>query len=136
MLIGYGPEYTEDEGKLQVTVHHNYFKNCKSRLPLVRYGTVHVYNNLYDCIDRNKSGFCVGAGYKSNIYAEKNVIKNCKYGFRTEKLSSGNNIAGFVQTHRRAEITLVKAETKGSASTTPTAVSRRLRGIVTPCGMR
>ena len=116
MLIGYGPEYTEDEGKLQVTVHHNYFNNCKSRLPLVRYGTVHVYNNLYDCIDRNKSGFCVGAGYKSNIYAEKNVIKNCKYGFRTEKLSSGNNIAGLIYLEDNIDNSTYWDETKKAVS--------------------
>lgn len=84
LLIGYGSEYTGDEKKLQVTVHHNYFENCKSRLPLVRYGIVHVYKNTYYCDDRNNSGFCIGVGYKSKIYAEQNVFNNCKYGIRIE----------------------------------------------------
>lgn len=84
LLIGYGSNFTIDEGKLQVTLHHNYFENCTQRLPLVRHGTVHIFNNLYDSAD--KSGFCVGVGYKSRVYAENNVIRNGKYGFRRETL--------------------------------------------------
>ena len=93
LLIGYGSNYTMDENKLQVTLHHNYFENCKTRLPLVRHGTVHVYNNIYNC-PNNKSGFCIGVGYKSQVYAENNVIQNSKYGFRQETLDCDDATLG------------------------------------------
>ena len=82
-----------DENKLQVTLHHNYFENCQTRLPLVRHGTVHVYNNIYSC-PNNKSGFCIGVGYKSQVYAENNVIQNSKYGFRQETLDCDDATLG------------------------------------------
>lgn len=31
----------------KITYHHNYFKNCNSRLPSYRYGTGHIFNNYY-----------------------------------------------------------------------------------------
>src|SRR5690242_8354887 len=47
-LIGHsdnnGPE---DTGHLRVTYHHNYFNNCDQRMPSLRFGTGHVYNNYF-----------------------------------------------------------------------------------------
>jgi pectate lyase len=91
MLIGYGANFINDAGKLHVTVHNNIFENCKGRLPLVRYGTVHVYKNKYFCDDKNKSGFCIGVGYASKIFAEENHFSECKYGFRKENATSTDN---------------------------------------------
>ena len=34
-------------GLLSVTVHHNLYRNAGQRLPRVRFGKVHVYNNVY-----------------------------------------------------------------------------------------
>jgi pectate lyase len=34
----------------RITFHHNYFYNCESRLPLIRFGKAHIFNNYYkDC---------------------------------------------------------------------------------------
>jgi pectate lyase len=36
----------------RITFHHNYFYNCGSRLPLIRFGKAHIFNNYYkDCDD-------------------------------------------------------------------------------------
>jgi pectate lyase len=43
---GYGP------GVIDVTFHHNYYENTVQRMPRVRFGRVHVYNNVYNN-DRN-----------------------------------------------------------------------------------
>lgn len=38
---------TPDAGALRVTYHHNLFDNSGQRLPRVRFGKVHAYNNYY-----------------------------------------------------------------------------------------
>ena len=35
-------------GTRYISLHHNYFLNCKQRLPLVRLSSVHIYNNYFD----------------------------------------------------------------------------------------
>ena len=38
----------EDKGKLRITYANNYWKNINSRMPLLRFGTAHVFNSVYD----------------------------------------------------------------------------------------
>jgi pectate lyase len=65
-----------DTGKLRITVHHNWFNNVTQRLPRVRFGQVHAYNNYYqDC------GICIGVGDGSRIYSESNYFASCKKSF-------------------------------------------------------
>jgi len=42
LVPGYGP------GKIDVTFHGNYYQNMIQRMPRVRFGRVHVYNNVFD----------------------------------------------------------------------------------------
>lgn len=75
MLIGNSDSATEDREHLRVTLHHNLFDGVGQRAPRVRYGRVHVYNNVYRA-DRNtqyRSTF--GAGTESQIYAENNYFE-------------------------------------------------------------
>ncbi|HEU4779986.1 MAG TPA: hypothetical protein VFS58_08905 [Steroidobacteraceae bacterium] len=74
MLIGNSDSATEDRERLRVTLHHNLFDGTGQRTPRVRYGRVHVYNNVYRA-DRNtnyRSSW--GAGTESQIYAENNYF--------------------------------------------------------------
>lgn len=75
-LIGSSDSKRSDEGHLKVTIHHNYYKNLTQRLPRVRYGQVHVYNNYYEF---NKDShyqfdYALGVGVNSKIYAENNYF--------------------------------------------------------------
>jgi pectate lyase len=36
-----------DRGSYEVTYHHNYFRQIGSRVPLLRFGTAHIYDNYY-----------------------------------------------------------------------------------------
>jgi hypothetical protein len=59
-------------GKLNVTMHHNWWASgCDARMPRVRYGQVHVYNNYYDCQGNN---YCIGVGNESHIRVESNYF--------------------------------------------------------------
>jgi pectate lyase len=47
-LIGHSDNNaSEDTGHLHVTYHHNFFSNCDQRMPSLRFGTGHVYNNFF-----------------------------------------------------------------------------------------
>ncbi len=75
MLIGNSDSATEDREHLRVTLHHNLFEGTGQRMPRVRFGKVHVYNNVYRA-DRNtnyRSSW--GAGIESQIYAENNYFE-------------------------------------------------------------
>ena len=76
ILIGSSDAKTADDGKLNVTLHHNYFHNLVQRAPRVRFGKVHVYNNYYQTDKENgeyRYAYSLGVGKNSKIYAENNV---------------------------------------------------------------
>ncbi|SDR00651.1 pectate lyase family protein [Thermostaphylospora chromogena] len=72
MLIGSTNNPATDRGKLSVTVHHNRFSNTLQRLPRVRFGKVHVYNNYYEIPDPETFEYALGVGVESQIFAERN----------------------------------------------------------------
>jgi pectate lyase len=74
MLIGSSNTSTADPGKLNVTVHHNLFSNTLQRLPRVRFGQVHVYDNYYQVPDGDTFIYALGVGVQSKIFAESNVF--------------------------------------------------------------
>lgn len=75
-LIGSSDSRKTDEDRLKVTIHHNYYKNVTQRLPRVRYGQVHVYNNYYEFNKDSdyKFDYALGVGVNSKIYAENNYF--------------------------------------------------------------
>ncbi|OQP58293.1 hypothetical protein A3860_08220 [Niastella vici] len=71
-LIGNGDDVTTDRGKLHVTMHHNWYDaGCVERMPRVRFGQVHCYNNYYAA---SGSNYCVGVGNESQI-----KVENCYF---------------------------------------------------------
>lgn len=48
-LIGHSDSNAgQDTGKLHVTYANNYWKNTNSRNPSIRFGTAHIFNNVYE----------------------------------------------------------------------------------------
>ena len=71
-LIGNSDSKTSDEGKLKTTLHHNWWDDgVKERMPRVRFGQVHVANNLFST---NSSSTCVRAGKSADLRVENNVF--------------------------------------------------------------
>jgi len=72
-LVGHSDSNgSEDTGKLHITYHHNYFKNIGSRLPSLRFGTGHVFNNVYENIEASSVNVRMGA----QALVESNIFKN------------------------------------------------------------
>ncbi|WNB85646.1 pectate lyase [Cellulomonas sp. ATA003] len=74
MLIGSSDSRTDDRGTLRVSIHHNWFQDIGQRAPRVRYGQVHVYNNLYTQTQAEGFSYYWGAGRESALYVENNDL--------------------------------------------------------------
>ena len=80
-----------DTDKLKVTFHHNYYNNVGQRLPRVRFGQVHVYNNNYD----NVSSCFVVVGKSAQIYVENNYFSaNAGKAFDVKDTTAGVTSVG------------------------------------------
>jgi len=59
-----------DMGRLHVTFHHNWWDRlCIERMPSLRYGRAHVFNNYYNAPGNN---YCV----RTRLYAESRIENN------------------------------------------------------------
>ncbi len=68
-LWGNSDSRTADQDKLRTTFANCWWdEGCKERMPRVRFGKVHLLNCLYSSSVTN---YCVGGGYRSNVYIEK-----------------------------------------------------------------
>ncbi|OUM66491.1 polysaccharide lyase family 1 protein [Piromyces sp. E2] len=89
ILIGNSDNRPTDIDRLKVTLYNNVFINCVERLPRVRYGKVHIFNNYYYAITFNSAypsytvdnyyhdtkvfpHYFIGLGVYSNILSEYN----------------------------------------------------------------
>jgi pectate lyase len=73
MLIGGSDRHEDDEGFLRVTLHHNLWEDCAERTPRVRFGRVHVVNNLFVAPDAARFGYSIGLGKRCRIVSEENA---------------------------------------------------------------
>jgi pectate lyase len=88
-LIGHSDSNaSEDTGHLHVTYHHNWFNNCDQRMPSLRFGTGHVYDNYYV---NGTTGIHSRMG--AQMLVQNNVFRNVGTPIETTKDSS---VDGFV----------------------------------------
>lgn len=76
-LIGSGDKAAGDEGRLSVTLSNNLFENVAERSPRVRFGKVHVFNNLYIGDRAHPAyayGYGIGVGKQARIVSQNNVF--------------------------------------------------------------
>ncbi|KAH7335682.1 pectin lyase-like protein [Rhizoctonia solani] len=72
-LVGHSDKNgAEDTGHLRVTYHHNYFLHVNSRLPSLRFGTGHIYNNYL----KNVLNSGVDSRDGAQTLVESNVFEN------------------------------------------------------------
>jgi pectate lyase len=93
-LVGHSDSNgSEDLGKLKVTYFGNYFFHTNSRNPRVRFGNVHVLNNLEEQVQL----YGIAAANTSQVYAENNFFLNTDWPMYADRTSAdfkavyGNN---------------------------------------------
>lgn len=75
-LWGGGDKVAADVGHLNTTFANCWWdEGCKERMPRVRNGKIHIVNCLYSSSAAN---YCIGAGYRSNIYVENSAFTSSK----------------------------------------------------------
>jgi pectate lyase len=80
----------QDTGKLHVSYHHNWFNGSRQRMPRVRFGQAHVFNNWCDN-PTSTNNYMIGVGMSANIYADGNYV-NC-YGETTQDMGDAGPLA-------------------------------------------
>jgi pectate lyase len=71
-LIGNSDNATDDLGRLHITFHHNWFSTlCWQRIPSVRYGRIHIYNNYYNCPGNL---YCIRSRIQAECLIENNYF--------------------------------------------------------------
>jgi pectate lyase len=73
ILIGNSDNFAaSDSAKFHVSIYHNWFNNVQEQNPRIRFGTVHIFNNLYEDI----SQYAIASTMGAKVYVEKNVFNN------------------------------------------------------------
>lgn len=80
-----------DSGSYRITFHHNWWaNNVMERMPRVRFGQVHVFNNLYGIgTGAASNDHCIRAAYRANIRAESNYFDIVRTPHEIAEDSSG-----------------------------------------------
>lgn len=76
-LVGSSDSNTQDRGHLRVTFHHCWYdgtvlKGIHQRMPRVRFGDVHVFNNYYEAL----GSYGVAARIESDLVVESTYFRN------------------------------------------------------------
>lgn len=72
-LVGHSDSNgSEDTGHLHVTYHHNWFYNVNSRLPSIRFGSAHIYNNYF----QNVGDSAVHSRENAQVFVQNNVFRS------------------------------------------------------------
>ncbi len=70
ILISSGDDSYQDSVQ-RITFHHNYFHDCNSRLPSIRFGRAHIFSNYYE-----NNGGAINTRVGACVKVEHNYFKN------------------------------------------------------------
>jgi len=90
-LIGHSDSNaSEDTGHLRITFHHDWWAdNVVERMPRVRFGQVHLFDNLYTA---SGNDYCVGVGVSADIRDENDVFVGVKNPIDSQDYSNGASV--------------------------------------------
>jgi pectate lyase len=68
-----GSSDSDNASSFHVTFHHNWYDtNCLERMPSVRFGRVHCFNNYYTCAGNN---YCIRTRISAQVLVENNYFQ-------------------------------------------------------------
>ncbi|RPF31365.1 polysaccharide lyase family 1 protein [Streptomyces sp. TLI_185] len=79
---------SEDTGHLRVTYHHNWFNNVNSRIPSLRFGTGHFYNNYVVGAET-----AVHSRMGAQMFVQNNVFRDTQVAVTTNRDSDEDGYA-------------------------------------------
>ncbi|MFD5636443.1 polysaccharide lyase family 1 protein [Streptomyces sp. NPDC127077] len=132
-LVGHSDNNaSEDTGHLRVTYHHNWFNNVNSRIPSLRFGTGHFYDNYVVGADT-----AVHSRMGAQLLVENNVFRSTAVAVTTNRDSdvdgyvnlSGNDLGGAA-----TEISQVGTFTKPPYSYTAEPASTVVASVTSGAG--
>jgi pectate lyase len=86
ILISSGDGSVADSS-IRITFHHNYFYNCGSRLPSLRFGKAHIFSNYYK---NNDSG--INSRMGACVKVENNYFLNSDKAIRVDQSAEPGNV--------------------------------------------
>jgi pectate lyase len=90
-LVGHSDSNaSEDTGHLHVTYHHNYFNNVNSRIPSLRFGTGHFYDNYVVGADT-----AVHSRMGAQMLVQNNVFRNTAVAAVAVTTSRDSDVDGY-----------------------------------------
>ncbi|MET9890962.1 polysaccharide lyase family 1 protein [Streptomyces sp. NPDC006465] len=132
-LVGHSDSNSsEDTGHLRVTYHHNWFNNINSRIPSLRFGTGHFYDNYVVGAET-----AVHSRMGAQMLVENNVFRSTAVAVTTNRDSdmdgyanlTGNDLGGAA-----TEISQVGTFTKPSYSYTAEPASTVVASVTSDAG--
>jgi pectate lyase len=97
LVPGYGP------GVIDVTFHGNHYDTTGQRMPRVRFGRVHVYNNVMDVDRRSSAEYRLGDTWILGT-AAKLITENNLFAIRNSNLTLNFRIVQYASTLANREI--------------------------------
>jgi pectate lyase len=113
VLIG-ANDTDPDEGTLNVTFHHNWWaERVVERMPRVRFGKVHIFNNYFSSSGNNH---CVRAAYEADVLVENNYFEDVG---NPHEIDTDDGTAVMSASGNTYDGTTGSRETRGTAFTPP-----------------
>jgi len=105
ILIGSGDGQTQDIGRLNTTLHHNYMAS-RSRHPRTRFGKFHIFNNFY----HNITSYGIASTMDAQILVENNYFDNVNNPWH---IGFGSSAEGYLVEQNNIFVNTVVPDTKG-----------------------
>jgi pectate lyase len=89
-LVGHSDDNgSTDMGHLLVTFHHNWYSTlCRERMPSVRFGKAHIYNNYFNSPGNN---YCIRTRLYAQCLVENNYYKDVQNPWQRYVTSAGGD---------------------------------------------
>ncbi len=130
-LLGSKDTEVENEGKLHITFHHNWYaENVRERMPSVRFGTVHVYNNYYNSVGNN---YCIRIRLNAQGRIENNSFEGVRNPYEVY-VTSPDHVVGkiFAKDNLEKNVTWGESKTNEKEGTAVQIVAGKDEVFVPP----